>query len=299
MFLVFKILNRLKRYYRYALNILVRLSWMETFLGLLKLKVYVRGRSQTDSICVPITKLGKINHLIPLVDRGVGLHWIENTVVISIDNRIAIHTSEVDQSSGDTILEAFFEEEYNFIHSDVAGKSVLDVGANIGDVAISFCLKGAREVVSLEPVGPAYGYLEKNIYINQANVTPYNIGLSCITHKETWKIKPYASASASGKNRNNLRQTRIFDECKVDLMSPEDFHKSVNYKSFDVIKIDCEGYEYEIMNDDFLDRFQPKLIFIEYHSGPQHLLSLLQAHGFSTNLNRKSDKLGIISAKRK
>jgi len=34
---------------------------------------------------------------------------------------------------------------------DVKGKRVLDVGASIGDTAVYFALRGAREVVAFEP----------------------------------------------------------------------------------------------------------------------------------------------------
>ena len=47
------------------------------------------------------------------------------------------------------INENFIKEQYKWL--DVEGKNVVDVGANIGDTAIYFALKGAKHVYAFEP----------------------------------------------------------------------------------------------------------------------------------------------------
>ena len=44
-------------------------------------------------------------------------------------------------------IDVFFREEYAFLNVD--GKVVVDIGANIGDTAIYFALKGARFIFQL------------------------------------------------------------------------------------------------------------------------------------------------------
>ena len=52
------------------------------------------------------------------------------------------------------ILEVFDWGNYEGV--DVRGKTVVDVGAFVGDSAIHFALKGARRVIAVEPHPGAY-----------------------------------------------------------------------------------------------------------------------------------------------
>jgi len=70
---------------------------------------------------------------------------------------------------------------------DVKGRRVLDVGASIGDTAVYFALRGAREVVAFEPYPFPYGYALKNVDANGLkNVKVINAGVS--GHDGTVKV---------------------------------------------------------------------------------------------------------------
>ena len=62
------------------------------------------------------------------------------------------------------INENFFGEQYKWL--DVKGKDVVDVGANVGDTAIYFALKGAKHVYAFEPYPYSYNIAKKNIKLN-------------------------------------------------------------------------------------------------------------------------------------
>ena len=62
------------------------------------------------------------------------------------------------------IDENFIEEQYKLL--DVKGKDVVDVGANIGDTAIYFALKGAKHIHAFEPYPYSYNIAMKNIKLN-------------------------------------------------------------------------------------------------------------------------------------
>ena len=66
-----------------------------------------------------------------------------------------------------------------YSHLNVDGKIVIDVGANIGDTAIYFAIKGAKKVIAVEPVPFAFRYLIKNIASNNMSniIIPMNIGI--------------------------------------------------------------------------------------------------------------------------
>ena len=62
---------------------------------------------------------------------------------------------------------------------DVKEKRVLDVGASIGDTAVYFALRGAREVVAFEPYPFPYGFALRNVEANGLrNVRVVNAGIS-------------------------------------------------------------------------------------------------------------------------
>jgi len=66
--------------------------------------------------------------------------------------------------------------EYDWL--DVKEKRVLDVGASIGDTAVYFALKGAREVVAFEPYPFPYNFALKNVEANSLkNVKVINAGV--------------------------------------------------------------------------------------------------------------------------
>jgi len=46
---------------------------------------------------------------------------------------------------------------------DVKNKSVVDIGAFVGDTAIYFAIKGAEKVIAIEPHPGAYEELAENI----------------------------------------------------------------------------------------------------------------------------------------
>ena len=84
------------------------------------------------------------------------------------------------------IKEQFMKQQYKWL--DVKGKDVIDIGANIGDSAIYFALKGAKHVYAFEPYPYSYYIANKNIRLNglQDKITLVNQG--CGGKKTTIKI---------------------------------------------------------------------------------------------------------------
>ncbi|MEM3744720.1 MAG: hypothetical protein QW759_02675 [Candidatus Micrarchaeaceae archaeon] len=63
------------------------------------------------------------------------------------------------------IREQFIEEEYKWL--DVKEKDVVDIGANIGDSAIYFAVKGAKHVYAFELYPYSYNLAKMNIAENK------------------------------------------------------------------------------------------------------------------------------------
>ena len=82
-------------------------------------------------------------------------------------NKIVRLVYDTDKQMNNTlgaIKDQFIGEQYKWLK--VKGKIVIDIGANIGDSAIYFALKGARQVHAFEPYPYSYNIANKNIRLN-------------------------------------------------------------------------------------------------------------------------------------
>ena len=77
----------------------------------------------------------------------------------------------------DTLEYVFLNEVFNG-DIDYHGKTVLDVGAYIGDTATYFWNKGAAKIICYEPVKEFFYWLGQNVELNGINAELYNLGIS-------------------------------------------------------------------------------------------------------------------------
>jgi SAM-dependent methyltransferase len=140
---------------------------------------------------------------------------------------------------------------------DVKGRTVVDVGAGIGDSSIYFALNGAKKVYAFDV---NVSYLEKNIRENDLKDVIEPIRCEC------------------GPS-NNLDSITL----------------KYNIPNESVLKVDCEGCEYDFFGNAprWISRYHT--IIIEYHNGVQHLADLLRASGFNVVI-RGNKKTGLIYA---
>jgi len=142
---------------------------------------------------------------------------------------------------------------------DVKGRTVVDVGAGIGDSPIYFALKGAEKVYAFDI---NLSLLEKNI------------------------------------RENNLVDVVEPIRCECGLSNNLDIITlKYNIPNGSVLKVDCEGCEYKFFGTPprLINRYDT--IIIEYHDGIQHLADLLRASGFEIT-TKGNKKIGLIYARR-
>jgi len=195
-----------------------------------------------------------------------------------------------------TIIEIFHYGEYEPLN--VEGRVVVDVGAFVGDSAIYFALKGAKKVVAVEPHPGAYAEMLDNIRLNNLEgvIVPINAGLAskpgkvCVEDTSTYDTA--GTYHRPGDCANAVPAVTL-----GELISR--FNLDVGNA---VLKMDCEGCEYDVILNDYEHvRLFRELVF-EYHPRfvNKSLDDLLNVLGRDYKCDIRGDEdLGIMHCIRK
>jgi FkbM family methyltransferase len=118
---------------------------------------------------------------------------------------------------------------------------VVDIGANMGWYSINIAKTyPSCKVHAFEPIPKTYGYLEKNIKLNQlGNIFPHHFGLSSERKDLTFYFYPEGSGNASSANLSERKDAELVT-CHVEKL--DDF-VITNKLHVDFIKCDVEGTE--------------------------------------------------------
>ena len=247
-------------------------NWLSVLYDTHKLqkKIKVKLRSgEDDSVSYKIAFLVACsNLLIPAIDL---LNLAKSDKFLFGGQVITMHGME---DNGE-IPQIFFLESYKFL--DPQGEIVFDVGANIADSSIYFAIKGARKVIALEPSPYAYDYAHENVISShlEEKIVLLNsgYGIDSEISVDSNRVTNLGSQIISGPGKTikiySLRS--LLGIYKVDSA---------------ILKMDCEGCEYNIIKEErnVLRKF--KRIQIEYHYGPEELVDKLEDCGFDVKFTR-------------
>lgn len=214
-----------------------------------------------------------------------------------------IYIRLIDQMSGITeICEIFVNDIYGkFNYKD---KIIIDIGGFIGDSSLYFISKGAKKVYVYEINTDVYEILEENIKRNHLNnkIIAFNNGISNEFRNEILYItKIKASASIYS---NISTQKGIIEERHIEVVPFNDILK----EPIDILKIDCEGCEYKILEDILKQNLFEKIqegIILEAHCinekwTPNYARFLLKKIGYKkiNSFNIKDQHLEMIYCKK-
>ena len=175
--------------------------------------------------------------------------------------------------------------------------TVIDVGGHIGLFMLfceQFCRKG--KIYCFEPALDNYRIFSDNVKLNNLeNIHSFNMAVS----KHDGKIPLYLNDDASGhsiflKNSNPIQ---------VESITLQKVFELNNIKKCNLLKLDCEGSEYEIINslpDSYFSMIDKMII--EYHFAEKYpkllaeLTKKLELMSFSVNVNKSGDDRGLIFA---
>ncbi len=163
----------------------------------------------------------------------------------------------------------------NSLDIDLSSSFVLDIGAFIGDTTLYFAKRGAF-VVAVEPVPSHYKAILENMKYNPDianNILPLNIALATEDGTIDIAIEGIAHGGAS-MYKNYSTKIKVKALSLKSLLNLITTNYNINLESYKnrVLKMDCEGCEFDIVVNDYKHVRLFNELIIEYHEGAKRKL---------------------------
>lgn len=257
---------------------------------------------------IPIKKISSLNKLMTILPTAMPQkHKDLSKYIIEIDNDkkiicindikyINVYNSEFkqkDKNEYNICIEEYFSgDEWNMVNFN--DRFVIDIGGNIGDTTLFFAKENAT-VIGFEPVKHLYDLAIENINLNPK-----------LKNKITYINKAVGGKKGTINITSNSTNSYIndADSYDIEVITVKDVLKDYNFPS-DILKMDCEGCEFEIVLNEDLTMFND--IIFEHHSRMvgkdfKPLIKKLERDGFKINKYRVTvsqwtfEEIGIIHA---
>lgn len=169
---------------------------------------------------------------------------------------------------------------------------IIDIGANIGQTALNMLRSQKQKqlnpiIYAFEPFPPTFEKLRKNIELNDLNenIRCINKGLSAESGVLPM-IKPYEANSGGFRIARESNSETV----KVEVTTLDNFVQENGINQIDFIKIDVEGFEFEVLKgmQQVLETHKPVVIFefdtqnlADLNINPQDIFIYLQNLNYS------------------
>lgn len=204
------------------------------------------------------------------------------------------------------IKEQFLDLQYfpDYFEDNFKPKVVLDIGGYIGDLSLYCASTFGSKVHCYEPTPQNYKIIKQNLELNphlQDMITVHNKGVSSsnkILELNVQEIVSEIHASTHKKYKNDVTTIQI------PCVSLEDAIEELNESKIDLLKIDCEGEEFNILGNCNTEDLahSVKYIAFEYHNFvedyKQKLEVLLKDLEEHFEILKKSKKLCFLKSKK-
>ena len=138
------------------------------------------------------------------------------------------------------------EDVYSSIQEEIKRAAVIfDIGANIGSTALYFAqLNPAAKVFAFEPDAATFKSAQKNILLNSTitNISLQNLALGAVSGNQ----KLY-EVDSHNPGMNRILADADYPFKIINVESLDSFINKHGIAIIDFIKIDVEGYEYEVL----------------------------------------------------
>ena len=177
--------------------------------------------------------------------------------------------------------------------------TVIDIGAHIGLFSLlvsQLCKTG--KILSFEPVSENFDLLVSNLKLNHIkNILPFNMAVS----KNSGRLDLFLNNDQSAHSIFSKSSESI----SVESTSLQKIFEENKISSCKLLKLDCEGAEYEIIDSlpsEYLDKIQN--IVMEYHSADtkpelvKNLIQKIKNAGFKIKTRPHHDDMGFLIARK-
>lgn len=214
------------------------------------------------------------------VDEAFGENVENIKGVWSLKNDRNLHQEMLNED--ELTYKEIFEINVNQVDpQELVGKTIIDVGANKGYFAIYCAERGAKEVYSYEPVKDIYKKLV-DFTSGFDNIHSYNLAILDGSIDEVCMHEAGAGSNIWGKEGEPTR-----------CISLKEALESVDYKTDMILKLDCEGSEYEILFNtpkEIIRQFG--IIYLEVHNemNPNYMNKHEELLNYITSLGYNAKK---------
>lgn len=175
------------------------------------------------------------------------------------------------------LTETFINEAYGYFN--LKNGTVVDIGAFIGDTSAYFASKGAKKILAFEAAPPIFKMAQENIKMNELQNTVEIRNIAVAGREGETELSFYNSQPGSSSIvYKDLTHRSTHYQVKTTTL--DQIMKEVNY--VDLLKIDCEGAEYQILplasKEGNLKNISN--IIMEIHGPPREILDVLKANQF-------------------
>ncbi len=191
-----------------------------------------------------------------LCGKRLGLHL----------NSRYIHSSTFYFNHGLTLLPSKVSEY-------ICGKSIIDLGAYIGDSTIALNQLNPSKIYSVEMSPSTIEKYEKNMMLNGISKDKYEIINCAISNENSFIL--VNKLGEIGSSLNNITTINSEDSIKIQVLTLDSVIAKYNIADIGFIKADLEGFAYECVEGGLktLIDHRPVLSFAIYHN-PKEFFTL-------------------------
>lgn len=178
----------------------------------------------------------------------------------------------IDKTGFLSIFEIIKRDDYQLSKfANLKDKVLIDIGANLGVATIIMAKLNPESIVySFEPYQKAFDLLLKNIELNNlSNVKAFNLAVTNKSNKSLLLsiFNDMTGASSTYADEDKFKKTYAkTSNQQVDCISFDDIIINNYIQEIELLKIDCEGAEFDIIYDsEFIKKGIVKNIVGEFH----------------------------------
>ncbi len=205
--------------------------------------------------------------------------------------------------------EIFTEKIYNT--RVLPNTLVIDIGMNVGFCSLFFANNtDVEKVISFEPFLPTYEAGVENFSNNpllEKKIQAYPFGLGSVSEKITMPFNPKTKGNASTRFENfkGVKELAGTLQLEIEIKAVDKIFLEIfqeHQEKRKILKIDCEGSEYDIFEKLSQKGLLEKIdtIICEWHlHGPESITFLLEKNNFHHFCISNNSQTGMIYATKK